>query len=82
MPPPAKFAARAEDDVQASPAPIPLGDVDRLMQPGDGCVAAALPDVGDGQVAEDDGLRLGLVLKLPGGLFQDGDGVLASWRKR
>jgi len=24
LPPPAKFAARAEDDVQASPAPIPL----------------------------------------------------------
>ena len=31
-----------------------------------------LPKVGDSQIAEDNGLRLGLVLKLPGRLFQDG----------
>jgi hypothetical protein len=64
-PPPAQLAARAEDDVQACPAPVPLGDVDRLMQPGDRRVTAALPDVGVIEVIDDGGTTVPAVAASP-----------------
>jgi len=48
------------------PAPVPRGDVDRLVQPGDSRVTAALPDVGDGQAGEDPAGSFGRAGGVPG----------------